>query len=180
MPSNLLSSWLAMPCDWAAPLTTAEIDAAEQRHQLRLPPDLRTLLQHATPAGGLWPDWRSPAAVEASLAWPWEGMRFHVESGVFWLPRFGPRPESLSDALRIARTHYDAAPRLIPVYAHRYIPETPHRAGNPILSVHQTDIIPCGRDLGDWIEREFHPNPGRPGPSTDADLGLWTVIMSTD
>lgn len=180
MPTDPLPSWLAMPCDWAEPLTAAEIHAIEQRHQLRFPPDLRTLLQHATPTGGRWPDWRNPAAVEASLAWLWEGMRFDIENNAFWLAEFGPRPESLEDALRIARTHYDAAPRLIPVYSHRYIPETPHRPGNPILSVSQTDIILYGRDLGDWIEHEFQPNPDRPTPNTDADLGLWTVIMHTD
>lgn len=43
-----------------------------------------------------------------------------------------------------------AAPRLIPICSHRYIPEEPHDAGNPVFSVMQSDVIYYGADLANY------------------------------
>lgn len=173
--SGLLKSWLAMPCDWADGLTEAEISEAETMHGLRFPPDLRTLLQSRLPCGPQWPDWRHPETVADRLAWPWEGAAFDIEENAFWLDEFGPRPLQLEEALRVARPHFDAAPKLIPIFVHRSIVSVPYAPGNPILSVYQTDIICYGLDLADWISREFGPK--RSIPSPPVDLGLWTRVM---
>ncbi len=74
-------------------------------------------------------------------------MAFDIENNGFWLEAWGPKPEVLSDQLRIAKEHYDQAPKLIPIFSHRYIPATPSEIGNPIFSVYQTDIIYYGYDL---------------------------------
>jgi len=48
------------------------------------------------------------------------------------------------------------APKLIPVYSHRFLPSEPLANGNPVLSVWQTDIIIYhGPDLESYFEREF-------------------------
>jgi hypothetical protein len=44
---------------------------------------------------------------------------------------------------------------MIPVYSHRYLPAEPCEAGNPVLSIYQTDIIHYGYDLADYFAREF-------------------------
>ena len=49
------------------------------------------------------------------------------------------------------------APKLIPLYGNRYLPAEPEAAGNPVLSVQQTDIIYYGTDLRRYIEHEFGP-----------------------
>jgi hypothetical protein len=49
---------------------------------------------------------------------------------------------------------FAAAPRLIPLDGHRYLPETPHERGNPVFSVYQSDVIYYGADLADWVRRE--------------------------
>lgn len=74
-------------------------------------------------------------------------MCFDVEHNAFWDPEWGDRPSSLADALRIAEEAVRAAPRLIPVYGHRYLPQEPCIAGNPVFSVYQMDIIVYGSDL---------------------------------
>lgn len=175
--SDLLRSWLAMPCDWADGLTEAEVSEAATMHSLRFPPDLRTLLQSRLPCGPQWPDWRHPETVADRLTWPWEGAAFDIEENAFWLDEFDPRPSQLEEALRVARPHFDAAPKLIPIFAHRSIVSVPHAPGNPILSVYQTDIICYGLDLADWISREFGPKRSTSSPSLTVDLGLWTRIM---
>lgn len=84
---------------------------------------------------------------------------FDVEHNGFWLDEWGPRPSSLGQALQVANELVAAAPRLIPVFAHRMMPDEPHLPGNPVLSVHQTDIVHYGFDLADYLRHEF----GLPG-----------------
>jgi hypothetical protein len=76
---------------------------------------------------------------------------FDVEHGDFWLAEWGPRPALLEDAEKIVERLVDQAPRLVPIYGHRMMPDRPQMAGNPVLSVHQTDIIYYGFDLDDYF-----------------------------
>src|SRR5262249_17955195 len=52
--------------------------------------------------------------------------------------------------------------KLIPLISHRYLPEEPHEAGNPVFSVYQSDVIYYGTDLIDYFEREFTGRDYRP------------------
>ena len=90
------------------------------------------------------------------LDWPYEGMCFDIENNAFWLPAWGKKPSSLAECFAIARKAVDAAPKLIPVYSHRYIPDRPCLPGNPVFSVYQTDIIYYGSDLQNYLENEYH------------------------
>lgn len=138
-------------------LTDAEVVAAESRYRFRFPPDLRAFLQTALPCGGEFPDWRSGS--EGGLRYwfdlPKRGIVFDIEHNGFWLDEWGPRPAALDEAVRATEQLVAAAPRLIPVYLHRMIPAEPHLHGNPVFSVHQTDIIVYGVDLRDYLTHEF-------------------------
>ncbi|QDT91758.1 SMI1/KNR4 family protein [Gimesia algae] len=145
-------------------LSDSEFEVLETRFDFQFPPDLRSLLQSAVPVGvdpnrqgGTFPDWRSCDfnTLLERLNWPFDGMAFDIENNVFWLDEWGAKPIDLAEAIKIARDHVEAAPKLIPLYAHRYIPAEPNIAGNPVFSVHQTDIIYYGQDLWDYIEQEF-------------------------
>ncbi len=138
-------------------LSSQEISATEDRFGFVFPPDLKTLLQFALPVGEHFPNWRNgpEEKLRERLAWPSEGLCFDVEHNVFWLPSWGPKPEGLNDALSVARTAVAAAPVLIPVYSHRYIPAEPTSAGNPVYSVYQTDLIYYGEDLASYLTKEF-------------------------
>lgn len=76
-----------------------------------------------------------------------------VEHNGLWHPSWGQRPKSTSDAVDAARGLVATVPPLIPIYAHRMVPTDPQEAGNPVLSVMQSDIIYYGVDLLDWFER---------------------------
>ncbi len=65
------------------------------------------------------------------------------------------------------------APRLIPICGHRMMPDEPCAAGNPIFSVHQTDIIHYGFDLDDYFRIEFHLPGRQPWPDQVRAIRFW-------
>ncbi|MFC4125689.1 hypothetical protein [Nocardia rhizosphaerae] len=103
-----------------------------------------------------WPDWRNgdTAALRAHVGWAVEGVLVDVEHGL-WMQGWGERPNNLVEALTAARSHLSRVPKLVPVFAHRYLPSGRRVYGHPVLSVHQTDIIIYGTDLANYITNEF-------------------------
>ena len=145
-------------------LSEAELAAAEGEFDVRFPDDLRQVLQAFLPLDPpertqrpRWPNWRDgPVEVlRARLAWPWDGIAFDLEHTDVWLPAWGPRPVSSEERIDVARRLYEAAPRLVPIFAHRYISAEPPLAGNPVLSVYQMDIVYYGLDLVGYFQAEF-------------------------
>lgn len=142
------------PPVWGPPYSQAELDDAQRRFGLRFPPDLVALFRTKRLAQGY--DWtRDDVAIREKLEWPFEGLLFDVENNDLWWPEWGARPEEPERRKAVLRAAVAAAPKLIPLYGHRFIPETPHEAGNPVFSVYQADIIYYGRDLDGYVEREF-------------------------
>jgi hypothetical protein len=158
-------------------LTDAEVSEIEAKYGFHFPPDLRSLLQTALPTGFGFLNWRSDdeSRIRERLEWSLHGILFDVEQNDFWLPEWGPRPAQIEDAKKIVEWQVSNAPRLIPVNYHRMMPDRPISAGNPVLSVHQTDIIYYGFDLDDYLRHEFHLPGRKPWPSTVRDIEFWDV-----
>lgn len=141
------------------PLSDSEFKVAESRYHITFPEDLRAFYKTAMPSGPYFPNWRSghprgTKEIQKMLDWPLEGMLFDVKENDFWLPVWGERPTSIKEAEQICQDAYMQAPRLIPLYGHRYIPAE-LASGSPILSVYQTDIIYYGANLKEYFEVEF-------------------------
>ncbi len=166
---------------FAEGLTDAEIAAVEGRFGFRFPPDLRAFLQTALPRGEPFPDWRSgeESALREWLDLPREGVLFDVEDNGFWLEEWGPRPATLEVAQRVVDELIEAAPRLIPIYKHRMMPAEPLLPGNPVFSVHQTDIIVYGVDLRDYLIHEFlreeEDMHATPEPASARQIAFWDI-----
>jgi hypothetical protein len=77
------------------------------------------------------------------------------EPGVYWHKSWDARPDDGPLALEIARNRLAEVPVMVPIYGHRYLPAGQGTYGHPVLSMWQTDIICYGRDLADYIDREF-------------------------
>jgi hypothetical protein len=166
---------------FVAGLSDAEILAIEARFGFRFPPDLRAFLQTELPQGERFPDWRSgnEADLREWLDLPRQGVLFDIEHNGFWLEEWGTRPSTLEEACQIAEGLIAAAPPLIPIYCHRMMPAEPHLSGNPVFSVHQTDIIIYRVDLKDYLIHEFptaeEDLDDRP-PSVDArPIAFWDI-----
>jgi hypothetical protein len=152
-------------------LTDDEIRGIQDRYGFRFPPDLRSFLQAGLPMSDGFPDWRNGTRDELQewLDLPRDGILFDVQHSGFWLPEWGDRPTKFEDAAAVVRRLLKDAPRLIPVYQHRMMPDRPHLEGNPVFSVHQTDIICYGCDLRDYFLHEF----------LCVNLGWWPVFVDS-
>ncbi len=142
---------LSVPVDEG--MAEVEFKRVERTFGFAFNPDHRVLLSAGLPVGGRWPDWRNAdsVALQEQLAAPGEGVLFDVAENGFWHHSWGPRPK---DAVAEARHLLARAPRLIPVYGHRYAPALPE-AGLPVLSVMQTDVIVYGGDIAGYLRHEF-------------------------
>lgn len=139
---------------WAEGYTRHELDLAQETFGLTFPPDLIALFLERRPVRG-W-DWRSDGEhIRHMLEWPLEGLLFDVEHNGLWWPEWGERPLTADARAEVLRDVVNKAPKLVPLVAHRYIPCEPNESGNPIFSIHQSDIIYYGADLADYFEREF-------------------------
>ncbi len=158
-------------------LTDAEFARIERDYDFEFADDHRAFLAAGLPLNRPpqtgqtwarpWPNWRDgdPGDLRRQLGWPVEGALFDVEHNALWHPPWGPRPARTGKALKTARQHLRRAPKMIPVYGHRYLPAGRGTYGHPVLSIYQTDIIFYGTDLADYIGCELD------GRSASAD---WT------
>lgn len=160
---------------FAPGLEAAEVETAERAYAIDFPPDLRELLMFALPVSAGWPDWRRiDPRIHAQLRAPYEGICFDIEHNDFWLADWGEKPKTLPAAFTVAKAHVLAAPTLIPIRGHRYLPSRPSLAGNPVFSVHQTDIIHYGADLWNYLENEL------PGAFETSEYQLGQLLRHID
>jgi hypothetical protein len=87
-----------------------------------------------------------------ALVW---GLEFDVEEANLWRPHWGTRPATAEARAQRVHELVEGAPRLIPVFSHRYLLAEPCQAGNPIFSIVQSDIIVYGADLRSYFLAEF-------------------------
>lgn len=139
-------------------LTDSEVREIEGQYQFQFPPDLKLFLQTILPLSKEFVNWRKISEKEmlSKLNLPYEGICFDVEYNNFWMDDFGPKPKNLQEAFKAIKEFLNKVPKLIPLYSHRYMPCYPYEEGNPVFSVHQTDIICYGSDLFNYFENEFH------------------------
>ncbi len=144
--------------DWGPGLSAEVLDAAERKWGFRFPPDLRFVLETMSSEADGFTHWgKTPdETIAERLAWPFEGFCFDIEHSDLWWPDWGPKPETLSERLEVFRPIYEAAPKLIPIFSHRYLPAEPLAAGNPVFSVYRSDIIYYGSNLRNYLENEFY------------------------
>jgi hypothetical protein len=84
-----------------------------------------------------------------------DGLIFDVENNVLWPESWGAKPDTAEEREQRVRALVEAAPKLIPVFEHRFLLAEPTGAGNPVLSIMQSDIIVYGANLHDYFVIEF-------------------------
>lgn len=174
---NLISQLNDQGVEFDAGLSDSEFATIQDQFGFQFPPDLRALLQLALPRGERFPNWRSAnkTTLQEWLDIPRQGILFDVEQNGFWLDEWGPRPQSQNEARQVASELVAGAPRLIPIFMHRMMPDEPREPGNPVFSVHQTDIIHYGFDLADYLRHEFHLPDREPWPKHVRAIRFWDI-----
>jgi hypothetical protein len=161
---------------WAEGYSQAELDAAQEKFGLRFPPDLVALLRERRPVLGY--DWRTDETeIRAMMRWPLEGLLFDVENDHLWWAEWGERPATEGARAEVLAAVVRAAPPLIPLVSHRYLPAEPCESGNPVFSVYQSDVIYYGADLEDYFEREFAEGPPGPVDGNVKRIRFWSDLV---
>ncbi len=158
---------------WQRGLEAHEIDALELRWNILFPEDYRRFLSILNaPDRGLYSvgwrkrptydlyeiedrpsffDWRrDEKALANAFEWPLDGIMFDVENASLWPDSWGERPQGPEIRETVSRL-VAAAPRLVPIAGHRYLLADTPRAGNPVLSVWQSDITIHGSNLRKFL-----------------------------
>ena len=161
-------------------LTDAEFDTIESEFGFSFADDHRAFLAAGLPYGRRWPGWRDDDrdALRERLAQPVEGVLFDVVQNEFWYDGWGPRPDDEDRAVAIARGLLATAPRMVPVYSHRYLPAGRGASGHPVLSIYQTDVIVYGADVVDYLNLVLgvgaaSASPEPPRPTVD----FWSRLL---
>lgn len=190
---------------WGSGLDDAAIDAAEKRHGLRFPADYRLFLRrlHAPvpdmsgaffngPGGALtaadrpsFYDWsgRQDAAIRGALEDVIGGLAFDVERNRLWPDDWGVRPADEAARLAVVRAQVAAAPKLIPVFGHRFLLAEPCAIGNPVISIHQSDMIVYGSDVRRYLLAELDRVIGEEPPDDEplregiAEIPFWGQFL---
>ncbi|MGJ5202362.1 hypothetical protein [Bradyrhizobium sp. HKCCYLR20261] len=160
---------------WTKGYTQSELDRAQRRFGLVFPPDLIALLTRRRPVDGH--DWTDERAIRRALEWPFESLRHAVETGQLWWSEWGRLPSTARAREEALRDIVSRAPKLIPLIAHRYLPEQPHEAGNPVFSIYGVDAIYYGANLNDYFEREFLGWSSRPWPAKIKRIPFWSDLV---
>ena len=138
---------------WASGYNKAELDAAQDRYQIRFPTDLVDLFLERRPARGYAWDIESDR-IRSMLRWSLEMLLLDVENGVWW-PDWGDRPPVAKERRELVTSCLATKPRLIPLLGHRFLPETPNQTGNPVFSMRGFDTIYYGSNLAEDFANEF-------------------------
>lgn len=146
----------------------------EKLYEIRFPDSLRMFYQTALPISAentgfpRWDDFSSEnvAAIRQRMREPYEWLKQDIEKG-FWLPAWdGTTVEEL----------LETAPKLIPIYSHRYMPML-NDADPPVISTVGRDTICYGVSLKDYLLREFCNYGTQFEKMKGPDIPLWSDIL---
>ncbi len=139
-------------------LSDQEVDRLQDVLGFEFGPEHRAFLQTGVPTGEpAWPNWRGASleVLRGRLDWPLESAIFDLRHNDFWPASWGARPDDEAERIQVARYHLALAPRLVPLFSHRYLTADPIYQPSPVFSVYQTDVIYYGATILNWVEKEF-------------------------
>jgi len=139
-------------------LTIEEIVKIEDVYKIKFPKSLKEFLMIALPISKGFYNWRNLEQdnvmfIKEIINRPTEDVDELAEE-VYWCNDWGEEPKDEVNIALIVRERLKRAPKLMPIYGHRYIPVIPED-NPPIISIHDTDIIYFGENLEDYFKVEF-------------------------
>lgn len=141
-------------------MSPEELIDAEELFYISFPEELKQFLSVGLPVSEGFYNWRDKSKeniqfIKSVIDGPLDGLIFDLENNDFWRVDWGDKPIDINDAKKILIERYHNAPKMIPVFSHRYIPFIPNANSVPVFSIHQSDIIIYGKDLMSYLEIEF-------------------------
>lgn len=141
-------------------LTEKELTDIMKIYDIQFPLSLKEFYTEALPVSERFPVWNDYSdnnikQIKALISQPIKGVLFDVENNNFWLKQWGDKPLDLITAKNVCIALIQKAPKLIPIFSHRYMPQINGIENPPVISIVQTDIIYYGYDLEEYLLNEF-------------------------
>lgn len=139
-------------------LSNDEIKRIEEVFNIEFPKELKELYKIALPISKGFYNWRNfndgnIKFIKEVIKRPIKDI-YELVDEVYWCEKWGEEPNNELEKVGIIRSLLKKAPKLIPIYAHRYMPQV-NMKNIPIFSIHDTDIICYGENLTSYLEIEF-------------------------
>ncbi len=80
-------------------------------------------------------------------------IEFDIEHNNVWNETWETKTCNLQENLELFRKSFVNAPKLIPIYSHRYLISGSN--SSIVISIHQTDMIVYGENLAIYLQYEF-------------------------
>ncbi len=177
---------------FAPGLTAEEIEKIEKFYDITFPQALRDFYACGLPVSTdepvgifsrddwfpIWNDFsdENAAAIRRRMEYPVQSVLWDVENG-YWRKSWGDRPKKMEDREAQCRAVFANAPKLIPVHAHRYIPQMDGVDDPPVISVRGLDAIWYGADFTDYLYREFLRDIPRDPAKPSVTVPVWSDII---
>ncbi|GCE22748.1 SMI1/KNR4 family protein [Dictyobacter kobayashii] len=157
-------------------LSDGEIDSIEKQWSVRFPPDYRLFLKilhcldkpitiatydsdtrKIIPCDSPFlPNWKKDSeSIKNTYQQLIDDLTYDVLQNNVWKPGWGRKPITKYGLKQQLEALIERAPKLIPIYGHRFLLAEPHECGNPILSLHHSDIIIYAPDLYHFFCKDF-------------------------
>ncbi len=139
-------------------LKDKDLKEIEYRYNIHFPEELKRLFTYALPISEGFYNWRdfSPenvGLINFAIETPYLGIKGNIEE-ILWNNQWGREPENMIVRNDIILSKMQNAPKLIPLYKHRYLSGL-YDYDNPVFSICDADIIYYGRNLAEYFDREF-------------------------
>ena len=162
-------------------ISIQEINDIEKYYDVLFPFELKKLYSINLPISKGFYNWRDSSEenkkqIKKALELPLQGLLTDLENGYFWCEKWGNQPSDVKDAKNILFRKYHEAPKLLPIFSHRYMPSIPQESHIPIFSIMQSDIIYYGKDIISYLEIEFKikkPNSNMTGKY----INFWSDLI---
>lgn len=142
--------------DFAPGLTAEEFEKIEKIYGFTSPRELREFYSCGLPTGESFPIWNdfseeNVKLIRERMEFPINAVRDDVANWD-WLDSWGDQPETREEVLAKFDEIVAKAPKMIPIYSHRYMPAID---GAPVISTVGWDSIYYGYTLEKYLKHEF-------------------------
>lgn len=167
--------------EFEAGLTYDEITKIEKIYGIQFPKSLKAFLMEGLPVSNGFYNWRNVEQdninfIKKIITSPIETVDELAEE-VYWCDDWGEEPENEMDIAEKVREKLKNAPKLLPIYAHRYMPMLLDEQ-LPVVSIHNMDIIYYGENLEDYFQVEFgKKNQNEISIENIKPIPFWSEIM---
>ena len=158
MPAELKRKLEEAGVEFHDGLTEGEITIIEDFYRIKFPEELKAFYMEGLPVSEGFYNWRdfdsqNTENISERISRVRTDLAGDMDS-IDWPESWGERPENEEDRHLLFITKLNEAAPIVPVYKHRYI-SSQYDYGNPVFSIHGTDIIYYGENLTKYFLIEF-------------------------